>query len=137
VTAADITARFHETALPFFLVGEIEFQLRRCLGVLPSSSIGAVQPNKPGKRTGEIADLMFGDYVKLLRADPNNQQLCANADNNWRALGWSGVDRTQFVHHLNKVKATRNKIAHFDSERLTSQQITDLREFAGLLKQLV
>ena len=138
VTSADITARFEATALPFFLIGEIEFQLRKCLGAkLTADSIRAVQPNNPQKQTGDIADLMFGDYVKLLNADQNSPVLCANADRNWQDIGWTGVDRTQFVHQLDKVRLIRNKIAHFDNEPLTPQRITDLREFAGLLKQLV
>lgn len=138
VTAADITDRFEATALPFFLVGEIEFQLRKCLGAkLGVEAIRAVQPNKAEKQTGDIADLMFGDYVKLLDADQKNAAARANADRNWRALGWTGVDRTQFVHQLDRVRHIRNKIAHFDSEPLTPQRIVELREFAGLLKQLV
>ncbi|WP_190817002.1 CBS domain-containing protein [Saccharopolyspora pogona] len=139
VTAADITVRFETTALPFFLVGEIEFQLRKCLGAkLPADAIREVQTRQPKEqRTGDVADLQFGDYVKLLKADQKTSTACANADSNWRALGWSGVDRTQFVHQLDRVREIRNKIAHFDSEPLTPQRIGELREFAGLLKQLV
>lgn len=138
VTAADITARFEATALPFFLVGEIEFQLRKCLGPkLSAEAILAVQSTRSGRRTGNIADLMFGDYVKLLKADQNDARMCTNADGNWRAIGWTGVDRTQFVHQLGQVQRIRNIIAHFDNEPLAPQQVTGLREFAGLLKQLV
>ncbi|GAA3436936.1 CBS domain-containing protein [Kutzneria kofuensis] len=137
VTAADIADRFHETALPFFLVGEIEFRLRKCLGELPPERIKAVQPNRPETQTGNIADLMFGDYVKLLDAHQQDRRLRENADGNWQALGWSGVDRTQFVHHLKEVKSTRNMIAHFDSKRLTPERITELRQFSGLLRQLM
>ncbi|MFI6304499.1 CBS domain-containing protein [Amycolatopsis thailandensis] len=138
VTAADINARFEATAVPFFLVGQIEFQLRKCLGTkLTADAIRAVQPNRPEKQTGAIADLMFGDYVKLLKADPNSSTLRANADTNWQAIGWTGVDRTQFVHQLDRVRLIRNTIAHFDAEPLAPERITELREFAGLLKQLV
>ncbi|MFE5330798.1 CBS domain-containing protein [Embleya sp. NPDC056575] len=137
ITAVDIAARFEATALPFFLVGEIEFRLRQCLGAkLSPQAICAVQPNTPSKQTGKIADLMFGAYVKLLYADPKSPTLCARADANWAALGWGGVDRTQFVQHLDRVRVVRNQIAHFDSNPLTEQQILDLREFCGLLKQL-
>ncbi|MCQ4043241.1 CBS domain-containing protein [Streptantibioticus rubrisoli] len=133
VTAADITARFHATALPFFLVGEIEFGLRKCLGAkLSPDAIRAVQHKN--KQTGNIADLMFGQYVRLLREDENNPTLSAQADANWAALGWTGVSRRQFVHALSRVKDIRNKIAHFDNEPLTEQLITELVEFSGLLK---
>lgn len=138
ITAVDIATRFEATALPFFLVGEIEFRLRKCLGAkLSHAAICEVQPNTPKKQTGKIADLMFGAYVKLLYADPMSPTLCARADANWLSLGWGGVDRTQFVQHLDRVRVVRNQIAHFDSRPLTEQQITELREFCGLLKQLM
>ncbi|HEY5834867.1 CBS domain-containing protein [Streptomyces sp.] len=135
VTAADITTRFHETALPFFLVGEIEFRLRKWLGSrLGGDAIRAVQPRN--RQTGDITDLMFGDYVKLLRTDQPSPALCANAEANWQALNWN-TNRTQFVQDLIRVKNIRNKIAHFDSDPLTAQRIAELREFSGLLKQLL
>jgi hypothetical protein len=34
-------------------------------------------------------------------------------------LGWE-VDRAQFVAHLNRVRAIRNQIAHFDEQPLTA-----------------
>ena len=130
VTASDIAARFQTTALPFFLVGEIEFRLRKCLGAkLTPEAIRAVQ----SKKTGQISDLMFGQYVRLLRESPNNP----DADNNWKALGWTVTDRTQFVHQLDRVREIRNAIAHFDTEPLPPERIDELREFSGLLKQLV
>jgi hypothetical protein len=80
---------------------------------------------------------MFGDYVKLLHGEQSDQRLCPHADSNWLALGWTGVDRTQFVYQLKQVKSIRNQIAHFDDQPLTAQQITELTEFSGLLKQLL
>jgi hypothetical protein len=130
VTASDIAARFQATALPFFLVGEIEFRLRKCLGArLTPEAIRAVQ----SKKTGEVSDLMFGQYVKLLRGSPHNP----DADNNWKALGWAGVDRDQFVSQLDRVREIRNAIAHFDREPLSTQRMAELQEFSGLLKQLI
>ncbi|MER7834557.1 CBS domain-containing protein [Streptomyces sp. NPDC096040] len=138
VTAADITARFEDTALPFFLVGEIEFRLRKCLGSrLDPDVIRQVQNGRrPETQSGDIADLMFGQYVTLLKEDPDSPALRARADANWQALGWVGVDRTQFVHDLDRVRMIRNKIAHFDNEPLGPRLLSDLREFLGLLKQI-
>ncbi|MET8488233.1 CBS domain-containing protein [Streptomyces tendae] len=141
VTAADITQRFDATAWPFFVIGEIEFRLRKCLGArLGEEAIRAVQHND--RKTGKIADLMFGQYVMLLDGDQRNKQghrkeaLCAAADQNWQTLGWPGVNRIQFVHQLDRVRAIRNQIAHFDPEPLTAQRSQELRQFAGLLRQL-
>ncbi|MER7005810.1 CBS domain-containing protein [Dactylosporangium sp. NPDC000555] len=136
VTAADITGRFHAIARPFFLVGEIEFRLRRCLGAkLTGDPVRAVQQRN--RQTGDISDLMFGDYVKLLDADQNDQRLRGLADSNWLHLGWTGVNRAQFVHQLKRVKSIRNQIAHFDDTPLSEQQLADLIEFSGLLKHLI
>ncbi|MFE9187814.1 CBS domain-containing protein [Micromonospora haikouensis] len=135
VTGADITARFHTLALPFFLVGEIEFRLRRCLG--PRLTGDAVRAVKGANHSGDFSKLMFGDYVKLLDGEQPSEKLCLRADDNWKALGWGGVDRVQFVAHLKRVKTIRNQIAHFDEQPLSNQQIDELSEFSGLLKQLL
>lgn len=136
VTAADITGRFDVMARPFFLVGEIEFRIRKCLGPkLTGDPVRAVQQKK--RQTGEISDLMFGEYVKLLDGDQHDLRLRPLADQNWQTLGWAGVNRLQFVHQLKQVQWIRNQIAHFDDGAPTRQQITELTEFSGLLKQLL
>ncbi|MFJ7997846.1 HPP family protein [Streptomyces sp. NPDC096310] len=137
VTTADITERFSATAWPFFVVGEIEFRLRKCLGAkIGSDAILAVQKTGPGKKSGLITDMMFGGYVKLLKGDQQNPALGTLADENWRSLGWSWVSRSQFVQQLGRVQQIRNKIAHFDPEPLSPSLSDDLRQFVGLLRQL-
>ncbi|NEE24115.1 CBS domain-containing protein, partial [Streptomyces sp. SID7982] len=90
VTAADVTERFAGSARPFFIVGEIESLLRRCLGAaLDEESVKAVQTNKkPEHRTGQVSDLVFGDYLRLLDGDQAKQSLAQQADRNWEALKW-------------------------------------------------
>ncbi|MET7767443.1 CBS domain-containing protein [Nocardia sp. NPDC005366] len=135
ITPTDITDRFHETALPFFLVGEIEIQLRSCLGALHPDAIRGVQSKN--NKTGDIGDLMFGDYLKLLRPDSQNPSFDAAAEANWKALGWLGVDRARFIDHLTKVKNIRNGIAHFDTKPPSATDLDVLRKFSALLKQLM
>ncbi|AMW10150.1 hypothetical protein A4E84_11870 [Streptomyces qaidamensis] len=141
VTAADITQRFDATAWPFFVIGEIEFRLRKCLGAkIGEDAVRGVQNND--RKTGKIADLMFGQYVMLLDGDQRTRQgnrreaLCAAADQNWQTLGWTGVNRVQFVHQLDRVREIRNQIAHFRPEPLSAQRSEELRQFVGLLRQL-
>ncbi|MFF3261397.1 CBS domain-containing protein [Streptomyces sp. NPDC002932] len=137
VTAADVTDRFGTTAWPFFVVGEIESRLRKCLGAkLGEDAIRAVQGGSVTKRTGLITDLMFNGYVKLLDSDQQNPTLRALSHDNWTALGWPGVDRGQFVRQLDRVREIRNSIAHFDAEPLTAKRSEELREFVGLLRQI-
>ncbi|MER0482650.1 CBS domain-containing protein [Streptomyces sp. Edi2] len=134
VTAADVTERFEATAWPFFVIGEIEFRLRKCLGAaLEPDAIRAVQ--RKNKQTGQITDLMFNGYVKLLDGHQQNADLCQKADQNWQALGWTLADRVQFVRQLDRVREIRNMIAHFDPEPLSKKLCEELRQFLGLLRQ--
>ncbi len=133
VTTADIARRFESTALPFFLVGEIELRLRKCLGAkLQPDAIKAVQK---WKKTGDIADLTFGEYVRLLKPTTGGGG-SGDPDANWQALGWAGMSRNQFVHQLDEVRKVRNSIAHFADEPLAQDVVGNLRSFCALLKGL-
>ncbi|WP_330349965.1 CBS domain-containing protein [Streptomyces sp. NBC_00582] len=139
VTAADVTDRFEGAARPFFIVGEIESLLRRCLGsALDQENIKAVQTNKKAEdRTGLVSDLMFGDYLKLLDGDQTKTSLAERADVNWEALKWPNMPREQFVGRLKRVKDIRNRIAHFDEKPLPQEMIDELTTFAKLLRAFV
>ncbi|MEU6296468.1 CBS domain-containing protein [Streptomyces erythrochromogenes] len=135
VTASDITERFTVTARPFFMVGEIELRLRKCLGtVIAPEAIKAVQKFK---KTGLVADLTLGAYVKLLDCQQSNNQLRLRAEQNWADLKWDGVDRVMFVHQLAQVRDIRNRIAHFDPQPLPEVKAEDLRKFVQLLRDYV
>ncbi|WP_411089793.1 CBS domain-containing protein [Streptomyces sp. 061-3] len=139
VTYREIVRRFQYTARPFFLLGEIESLLRRWLGeALDTSAIVAVQGNRKAEdRTGSIQDLTFGDYVHLLDGNQKKQQLAEQADRNWVAIGHPTLDRGQFVHHLERVKDIRNRVAHFDTDPLPRQDLRELTAFADLLREYV
>ncbi|PJE95770.1 hypothetical protein CUT44_21130 [Streptomyces carminius] len=136
VTAADVTERFEGAARPFFIVGEIESLLRRCLGAaLDQEAIKAVQTNKKAEhRTGQVSDLMFGDYLRLLDGEQPKQSLAERADRNWEALKWPNMPREQFIGRLKRVKDIRNRIAHFDEKPLPEQMIEELTTFAKVLR---
>ncbi|MFF6912181.1 CBS domain-containing protein [Streptomyces sp. NPDC012466] len=140
VTYQEIVRRFQNTARPFFLLGEIESLLRRWLGArLDSEAVIAVQATnrKPEQRTGKVEDLMFGDYVLLLDGTQRRTALAQRADANWVALGRPALDRGQFVHHLQRVQAIRNRIAHFDDDPLPPEDMRDLTSFARQLRDCV
>ncbi|MFF0202712.1 CBS domain-containing protein [Streptomyces sp. NPDC005017] len=136
VTAADVTDRFEGAARPFFIVGEIESLLRRCLGAaLDTETVKAVQTNKkPEHRTGQVSDLMFGDYLRLLDGDQTKQSLAERADRNWAALKWPNMPREQFIGLLKRVKDIRNRIAHFDEKPLPQEMLDELTTFANVLR---
>ncbi|WP_348652595.1 CBS domain-containing protein [Streptomyces sp. WMMC500] len=140
VTYREIVRRFQNTARPFFLLGEIESLLRRWLGSrLDAGAVIAVQATnrRAEQRTGRVEDLMFGDYVMLLDGRQRRSALAQRADANWAALGRPGLDRGQFVHHLQRVQAIRNRIAHFDDDPLPPEDMRDLTSFARQLRDCV
>jgi CBS domain-containing protein len=122
ITSADVSNHFETMARPFFLVGDIEARLRKCLAVLDEEPVKAVQR----KKTGKIVDLTFGEYKYLIDNEVN-----------WKRIGWTGVPRDQFVHRLDKVRVIRNEIAHFRPQPLAAANLATLEEFAGLLRQYV
>ncbi|MGW8991762.1 CBS domain-containing protein [Streptomyces zhihengii] len=139
ITAADVTERFEGAARPFFLVGEIESLLRRCLGAaLDAEAVRAVQTNKKAEhRSGRVSDLMFGDYLRLLDGEQAKTSLAERADANWEALKWPNMPREQFIGRLTRVKDIRNRIAHFDEKPLPPELLDELRTFAKLLRTFV
>ncbi|MFD9455388.1 HPP family protein [Streptomyces sp. NPDC059985] len=135
VTASDVTERFTVTARPFFMVGEIELRLRKCLGAaIAPEAIKAVQKYK---KTGLVADLTLGAYVVLLDCQQSKDQLRLRAEQNWADLKWDGVDRVMFVRQLAQVRDIRNRIAHFDPQPLPEAKAEDLRRFLQLLRDYV
>ncbi|MBY8341621.1 CBS domain-containing protein [Streptomyces spinosirectus] len=139
ITAADVTERFEGAARPFFIVGEIESLLRRCLGAaLDTETVKAVQTNKkPEHRSGQVSDLMFGDYLRLLDGDQTKTSLAERADANWQALKWPNMPREQFIGRLKRVKDIRNRIAHFDEKPLPQELLDELTTFATVLRAFV
>ncbi|MEU9126120.1 CBS domain-containing protein [Streptomyces sp. NPDC048506] len=139
VTHRTVIERFQHTARPFFLLGEIESLLRRWLGTaLDGEAIRAVQnKRKVEDRTGKVEDLAFGDYVYLLNGNQRKQSMAEQADRNWAALGHPSLNREQFIHHLERIKAIRNRIAHFDAEPLPTADMRELTAFTALLRDYV
>ncbi|MEU4209176.1 CBS domain-containing protein [Streptomyces sp. NPDC026206] len=139
VTQAHVVDRFESAARPFFLLGDIESLLRRWLGAtLSTDAVKAVQTTKKAEqRTGKVEDLVFGDYVRLLDGEQKKTAMAQLADLNWTALGCESLDRVQFVRHLQRVQAIRNRIAHFDAEPLPPESMRELTAFAALLRDYV
>ncbi|WP_051153329.1 CBS domain-containing protein [Nocardia niigatensis] len=133
ITLADIAARFGETARPFFVVGAIEARLRAHLACLGREAISTVQPSK--KATGEISDLQFGQYLRLLQNKKMHKDASPLGDENWDRLGWH-VDRAIFLGLLDRVREIRNSVAHFHTKPLTTHDLSDLEQFATLLRGL-
>lgn len=126
VTASDLTQQFQKLAEPFLLVGEIENGVRRLLhGKFTQKDLANVKDATDTTRTVEaIADLTFGEYVRLLESDAN-----------WQKVGLE-LDRVEFTKRLHQIREIRNDVMHFDPEGLSDEDLKALREFAAFLRRL-
>lgn len=120
VTTADLTEQFRLLAEPFFLLGEIERRIRRCIEKkVPQQELSV------GSKTFSTANEMtFGDYVRFFRQD-----------NIWTHLGWQ-IDCRLFTGKLDQIREVRNEIMHFRPDPLTATQRQRLEEFAGWMRHL-
>ena len=125
VTAADLTGQFRLLAERFLLVGEIERGIRHILHEKFSAK-ELEQAKAPGddREVTSVADLSFGEYVRLLQKESR-----------WKRLGLE-VDRVEFSKGLERVRDLRNDVMHFDPDGLEPIDVEFLDEFAGFLRQL-
>lgn len=108
ITTADIAFQFRDLTTPFFQLGEIERRLRRCIDlVFSDTELCAATGNS---KLTSAADMMFGEYAKLLRDDAR-----------WTHMDWRG-DHVDFMDQLNRARIVRNRIMHFGEELTTAEQ---------------
>src|SRR6266853_211666 len=87
ITASDLTE-------PFLLVGEIEKGIRRILdGKFTKEELNAVKNPEDKERTVDgVADLTFGEYIRLLEAEVN-----------WAKIALP-LDRVEFTKCLQQIR---------------------------------
>lgn len=126
VTTADLSLQFRQLAEPFLLLGEIENHIRRLIqGKFSKDELGAVRdPADDEREVGDVSDLTFGEYIRLLE-EPNR----------WEKLNLC-LDRTIFVKALEDIRRIRNDVMHFDPDPIPSEEITKLRDFTRMMQVL-
>lgn len=126
VTTSDLSVQFQLLAEPFLLLGEIENHIRRLIdGKFTSTELIAVKdPSDEGREVSSVADLSFGEHVRLLE----------NPDN-WLRVG-IGVDRATFIKELDKIRLIRNDVMHFDPDGIADDDLQTLRGFVSFLQKL-
>ena len=126
VTASDLSMQFHSLTEPFLLLREIELHVRRILqrrldaedlSCLSSTSI-------PTRVPKQIADLSFGEYVKLVQ----NPQVCAKLK--------LPIDSAVLTRLLDEVRIIRNDVMHFDPDPMTPDQLATLKRAAKFMQEL-
>ena len=126
ITASDFNEQFRKLAEPFLLVGEIENGVRRMLHrkFTVAELKAAKFSEDAGREVEGVADLTFGEYIRLV--EPEKQ---------WKKLKLE-IDRVEFVKRLDKIREIRNDVMHFDPDGLEETSLDTLREFAQFLKRL-
>ena len=126
LAASDFNDQFLRLAEPFLLVGEIEHGVRRILhGKFTVKDLEeAKAPGDDGRSIAAIADLTFGEYLKLLQPEKA-----------WQKLNLE-IDRAEFISKLDKIRSVRNDVMHFDPDGIEPSDLIALRDFARFLKGL-
>jgi CBS domain-containing protein len=126
ITTSDLSVQFQQLAEPFLLLGEIENHVRRLMdGKFNKEELTAAKdPSDTERKIGNVADLTFGEYVRILQ-EPTR----------WQKLGLA-IDRTIFIKDLDAVREIRNDVMHFDPDPLPENDLRTLRKFVKFLQAL-
>ena len=126
VTETDLSEQFMHLAGPFLLIGEIEGHLRQLIhGKFTVEEMQSTSEGEGGRDISGSADLTFGGYCRLLQKSEH-----------WERLNL-GVDRGQFVEHLQSVRKIRNDVMHFAPDGLSPEDERMLRGVARFLEILI
>jgi predicted transcriptional regulator len=121
VTNADVVGKYNETATPFFLIGEVDQELRQLI----QNNIDEDSSRKACSKTP------FDTYESMTMW--HYQQVLDNPDC-WKQLCWA-VDRRMFVERLGKIRKLRNVVMHFNPEPIAPAQVEQLKIFLDLIRK--
>lgn len=126
VTASDLSLQFQQMAEPFLLLGEIENHVRRVISqrFAPTELESAKDPTDTKRVVTSVADLTYGEYIRLLE-NPER----------WDKLNIT-VDRKTCIEKFESVRRIRNDVMHFDPDGIPEKDLMTLREFARFLQRL-
>jgi CBS domain-containing protein len=126
ITTSDLSLQFGQLGEPFLLLGEIENHVRRLIdGKFTIDEVKeARDPSDAEREVKSVADLTFGEYVRLL-----------SKPERWNKLDLA-VDRAVFVKQLDQVREIRNDVMHFDPDGVDDEDLVTLRRFGSFLAKL-
>lgn len=123
VTVTDIGEQFIAMAEPFLIIEQIENHIRKLL----DQKFNTDELNFPStyeelpRTINSLADLTFGQYVKILEDPKKFDKLKIN------------IDRVLIVKQLDEVRKIRNDVMHFDPDGITNQNLELLRQTVAFL----
>ena len=126
ITAADLSLQFMILSEPFLLLSEIENLLRAMIdGRFTLTELkSACDPSDEEREVASVADLTFGEYIRLLE----------NEDR-WSKFSVA-IDRAMFCKKLDEIRRIRNDVMHFDPDGISDEDLDALRDFARFIKRI-
>jgi CBS domain-containing protein len=126
VTTYDISRQFSDLSEPFLLLSEIENHLRRLIdGKFSLEDLKANRdPNDPNRKIENVANLTFGEYIRLLDKPAN-----------WDRLGYD-LSRAECAKRLREVGRIRNDVMHFHPDGISPDDMELLRGTRKFLQLL-
>lgn len=126
VTTSDLSLQFGQLAEPFLLLGEIENHVRDLISrrFSPEELAALRDPNDSKRAVRRVADLTYGEYVRL----------CQSPDT-WARLQLP-IDRSVFAAKLDRIREIRNDVMHFDPDGIGDADLKTLRDFARFVRSL-
>lgn len=123
VTAGDVVHKYDETATPFFLIGEIDQELRQLLQNTFEEETIRQACSSAGLTFKSVDSMSIGQY-----------QVVLDNPNCWAQLGWP-LDRKQFIARLNELRTVRNNVMHFNPDPVKISEVNKLRNFLQLIRK--
>ena len=126
VTTSDLSVQFRQLSEPFLLLEEIENHIRNVIdGHFDAVELSTVRDESDTTRNiDSVADLTFGEYIRLLENRSN-----------WEKIGLN-VDRVVFTKELDRIRKIRNDVVHFNADGISEDEQETLRRFVHFLQQL-
>lgn len=126
VTASDLSLQFRALAEPFLLLREIELHVRRLIGgKLTREDLDLLGTAEAlAHRPQNIADLTFGEYVRLFQRPET-----------WGRLNLK-IDCGVLTTTLEDVRKIRNDVMHFDPDPMTDDELRTLKQAVRFISEL-
>lgn len=125
VTTTDLSERLQSLAAAFLHVGGIERQLRRIIGTrFPADVLQSVVAPGADRTVKSIADLSFGEYLRLIQPPER-----------WERLKLK-VDQALMLERLEEVRKVRNAVMHFRPGSQAGRDVARLRQTEEFLASL-
>ncbi len=126
VTITDIGEQFIAMAEPFLIIEQIENHIRKLFDQkFDAEELNASMSNiEKTKEIKNLADLTFGQYVRIIEDPKKFEKLKLN------------IDRTLIAKQLEEVRKIRNDVMHFDPDGITSQDLDLLRQTVSFLNTI-